>query len=76
MNKPLSIVGKARLLVESHGKEYAINFYKNKIEELGAPKNFEDVCTLAGYETAIEWLELGDEGLEAKVVEFLASLKK
>lgn len=70
MNRPQSVIGKAKELLETHGKEYAIKFFQEKINESN------DIFSISGYETAIEWLELGDEGMKEKAREFLKTLKK
>ena len=76
MNTSQSVIGKAKELLQTHGKEYALKFFNDKIQQITPAQNFEDTCIIAGYETAIEWLELGDEGMNQKVREFLKTLKK
>lgn len=44
-------------LIESVGKEEAIAFFKKRIEEIGKPKNFQDVCNISGNETAIAYIK-------------------
>lgn len=72
----MTIIGKAKELLQTHGKEYAIKFFQDRIEQIGTPKNFDDVCAISGNETAIEWLVLGPEGMELKAQEIVKSLKK
>ena len=55
--KPQTVIGKAIELIEIHGEVYAILFSQNKIEELGEIKNFEQVCKLSGFQTAIEYIK-------------------
>lgn len=56
MGLPITVIDHANDLIEKHGKEYAIADFKKKIEELGKPKNFMEVCKLSGYKTAIEYI--------------------
>lgn len=72
----MTIIGKAKELQKLHGSEYAINFFKNKITEIGPILNFEDACSQSGYETAIDWLVKGDAKMTEDVREFLRTLKK
>jgi hypothetical protein len=74
MSKPQTVIGKAKELQELHGKEYAIQFFKNLSYEIGPILTFEDSCTLSGYQTAIEWLEIGQEGMEEKARDILKNL--
>tara|TARA_R110000772_G_scaffold3193_5_gene11559 strand:+ start:5352 stop:6185 length:834 start_codon:yes stop_codon:yes gene_type:complete len=53
----MTIIGKAKELVEQHGEEYAIEFFENRINEIGDPKSFQDVCNISGNETAIQWIK-------------------
>jgi hypothetical protein len=68
MSKPQTIIGKAKRLQELHGKEYAIEFFKKRLEE---STNIFDV---SGNETAIEWLEIGQAGMEEKARDILKDL--
>lgn len=52
-----SVINKAKELIESVGKEEAIKVFEKRIEELGQPKNFEEVCKLSGWETAIQFIK-------------------
>lgn len=69
MSKPLTVIGKARELQSTHGKEYALKFFKEKRKETT------DVFMMSGYDTAIEWLEIGDDGMRKKAEEFIKSIK-
>jgi hypothetical protein len=52
----MTIIEKARELIQTVGKEEAIKFFEKRIGELGEPQNFEEVCKLSGWETAIEFI--------------------
>jgi hypothetical protein len=68
MSKPQTVIGKAKELQELHGKEYAIEFFKKRLEEST------NIFDASANETAIEWLELGPEGMKAKVIEDMKNL--
>ena len=53
----MTVIDKAKELLESHGEEYAIKFFENRINEIGEPKSFQDICNISGNETAIQWLK-------------------
>ena len=53
----ITVIDKAKELIESVGKEEAIKVFEKRIEELGHPKNFEEVCKLSGLETAIQFIK-------------------
>lgn len=49
----MTVIGKADELVAEVGKEKAIEFFENKIKELGEDKDFQTLCKKSGYETAL-----------------------
>ena len=53
----MSVITKAKELIETVGKEDAIKILEKKIEELGEPKNFEEICKLSGLETALNYVK-------------------
>lgn len=52
-----SIITQATELIETVGEENAIKFFEEKIITLGKPKNFDEICKLSGYETAIQFIK-------------------
>lgn len=59
----MTVIAKANELVETVGKEKAIEYFEEKLKALGKPKNFEEICKQSGYEVAIRHIkgELGEE---------------
>jgi len=53
----MSVISRAKKLIEIVGKEEAILEFQKEIEELGEPKNFQDICKLSGLETAIKYIK-------------------
>jgi hypothetical protein len=53
----LTVIGKANELIESHGTEYAIDFFQKLIDEIGDPNDFQGICKKSGYETAIKHIK-------------------
>lgn len=53
----MSVITKAKELIETVGKEDTIKMLEKKIEELGEPKNFEEICKLSGLETALNYVK-------------------
>jgi len=53
----MTVIGKAKELLEKEGKEKAIAFFEERIKKIGEPKNFQDICNISGNETAIKWLK-------------------
>lgn len=51
-----TVIDKARELVETEGKEAAIKFFEDRINSLSPPKDFGEVCKIAGAKTAIQWI--------------------
>jgi len=52
-----TVIGKAKELIESVGKDEAIKFFEDRIKKLGKPKDFEELCMLSGWETAIDFIK-------------------
>lgn len=57
MSKSKTVIQYARELVEERGQEEAIKIFQNRIDELGQPKNFEDICKVSAWETAIQYIK-------------------
>lgn len=55
--KPQTVIGKANELVVQHGKEYAIKYFQDKIDEMGKPKDFGELCKQSGWVTAIKHIK-------------------
>ena len=53
----MTVIGKARELIEEVGHEKAIAFFQKKIDDLGTPKSFQDECNISGWETAIDYIK-------------------
>lgn len=53
----MTVIGKARELIEEVGHEKAITFSQKKIDDLGTPKSFQDECNISGWETAIDYIK-------------------
>lgn len=53
----MSVISRAQELIERVGKEEAIKVFEKEIQELGRPKNFEEICMLSGKETAIQYIK-------------------
>jgi hypothetical protein len=52
-----TVISKAKELIEEVGTEKAIAFFQKRIDDIGIPKNFQDVCNIAGNETAIDFIK-------------------
>jgi len=52
-----SVIAYAKELIETVGKEEAIKVFENRIKDMGVPKNFEELCKLSGWETAIQYIK-------------------
>ena len=52
-----TVIEYAKELIGSVGVEEAIKVFEKRIEELGQPKNFKEVCKLSGWETAIQFIK-------------------
>lgn len=52
----ITVIAYAKDLIETKGKEEALNIFKKRIEDLGKPKNFAEICKLSGWEIAIEFI--------------------
>jgi hypothetical protein len=53
----MTIIAKAKELIEEQGTEKAIQYFQNKIDEIGEAKDFPSVCKIAGFEIAIEFIK-------------------
>jgi hypothetical protein len=51
-----TVISKAKELMEEVGTEKAIAFFQERIDLIGEPKNFQDVCNISGNETAIDFI--------------------
>lgn len=52
-----TIIDKAIELIEELGHEKAIEFFQKRIDEIGLPRNFQDICNISGNETAIDYIK-------------------
>ena len=52
----MSVISRSKELINNIGKEEAIKVIQLEIDELGEPKNFQDICKLSGLETAIKYI--------------------
>ena len=52
-----TVIGKAKELMEEVGIEKAIAFFQKRIDDIGKPKNFQEVCNISGNETAIDFIK-------------------
>jgi hypothetical protein len=52
-----TVIGKAKELIEEVGTEKAIAFFQKRIDDIGKPKNFQEVCNISGNETAIDFIK-------------------
>ncbi len=52
----ITVIDKAEHLLETEGKEKAIQYFKDRIAALSPPSNFGDVCKISGAKTAIIYL--------------------
>lgn len=52
-----TIISKAKELIKELGTEKAIAFFQKRIDKIGEPKNFQDICDISGNETAIEFIK-------------------
>jgi hypothetical protein len=52
-----TIIKYAKELVAEKGEEIAIKIFENRIKRLGKPKNFEEICKVSGWETAIQYIK-------------------
>ena len=50
-------IHKAKELIEELGTEKAIAFFQKRIDDIGKPKNFQDICNISGNETAIDFIK-------------------
>ena len=52
-----TVISKAKELIEEVGTEKAIAFFQKRIDDIGKPKNFQDICNISGNETAIDFIK-------------------
>lgn len=52
-----TVITKAKELIKEVGEEQAIKYFQDKIDLLGEPKNFEELCVQGGWEIAIEYIK-------------------
>ena len=48
----MTVIDKAKELLEAEGSEKAILFFEERIKEIGDPKCFQDVCNISGNKVA------------------------
>lgn len=48
-----TIIKYANELVDKLGKEEAIKVFEERIKNIGEPKNFDEICKISSWETAI-----------------------
>lgn len=52
-----TVISKAKELIEEVGTEKAIAFFQKRIDDIGEPENFQDICKISGNETAIDFIK-------------------
>lgn len=52
----MSVIQRAKNLVEQKGKDEAIKEFQADIDRIGKPRSFDEVCSISAYEVAIEWI--------------------
>lgn len=52
-----TVICKPKELMTEVGNEKAIEYFQKRIDEIGKPKNFQEVCNISGLETAIAFIE-------------------
>lgn len=52
----MTVIDKAQSLIKEQGHKKAIIFFKKRIDDIGIPKSFQDVCNISGNEVAIEFI--------------------
>jgi hypothetical protein len=52
-----TVIDKAKELIEEVGAEKAIGFFQERIDLVGEPKDFQDICDISGSETAIDFIK-------------------
>jgi hypothetical protein len=53
----VTVIDKAKELIKEVGTEKAIAFFQKRIDDIGEPKNFQDICNISGNETAIDFIK-------------------
>lgn len=51
-----TVIQHAKELVAEKGKDEAIKYFKGKLDEMGIPTNFEDICKQSAWEIAIDYI--------------------
>ena len=57
MKPIITVTDKAKQLIQEFGHEHAIKYFQDKIDELGKPQNFDEVCRQSGWMTAIDYIK-------------------
>jgi len=57
MPEAVTVISKAKELIETVGSEKAIEFFQEIIDSIGEPKSFDDVCNISGNECAIKYIK-------------------
>lgn len=52
-----TVITTANELIEKYGKDYAIRYFQDKIDDMGNPKDFSELCKQSGWETAIKYIK-------------------
>ena len=52
----VTVIDKAKELIKEVGKEKAIEYFEERIKKLTPPKDFGEICKIAGAETAIDFI--------------------
>lgn len=53
----VTVIDKAKELIDTVGKEKAIEYFEDRIKQHSPPKEFSDITKIAGAETAIEFIK-------------------
>lgn len=56
-----TVISKAKELIQEQGKSCAIQYFQEKIDKMGEPKDFAQLCQQSGWETAINFIENYEE---------------
>ena len=52
----MTVIHKANELISEQGKEAAIKYFQDKIDDLGKSRDFSELCKISGFETAIDYI--------------------
>lgn len=55
--KLITVIDKANNLLEEQGELLALKYFQDKIEKMGTPKDFEELCKKSGWITAINYIK-------------------